>query len=61
MSAVDLKVTVSAAPDRSRLEVVICIYDRDRMEDKSDGEEGEPGGPGRGWGHNRAEWATIGE
>lgn len=60
MSAVDLKVTVSATPDGSRLQVVICIYDRDRMEDKSDGEEGEPCRPGRGWGHNRTRSGGVG-
>ena len=53
LSAGDLKVTVSAAPYGSRFEVIICIYDRERMKDKSDGEEGEPGWPGRRWGHNR--------
>jgi len=59
LSADGPNVTVSATPNRSRLEVVVCIYYRDRMEGESEGEEREFGGPGRG-GHNRAS-SLLGE
>jgi len=58
LSTADIKVTVPAAPDGSGLEVVICVDYRDQTEDESDGEEREPGGPGRGWGHNIARSAV---